>query len=427
MKKNLFILLLTLPTISFAYLDPGSGSMLFYFIIGIFASLIYSIKNIYLTVKHKINYFFSKDKINIKDKKNIVFYSEGGKYWHSFKSVIENLVAMGIECSYYTSDKNDEGLRFKNQNFDSLFIGDGRFSLMSLNYLKAKILIMTTPQLDVLQLKRSKNVGYFIHLVHAPTDIFKYKPFAFDFFDCVMCSGQHQIDNIRLIEIIRKTKNKLLLKTGLVYFDELLKDKSSTKTDNKQKTVLLAPTWGVHSLLNKLGFKVIQDLTDANFKVILRFHPQSYINDTKLTEQIIEKCKHNKSIIIDDNPNGDKSMQQADILVSDISGIIFDFAFVYEKPIIAFSNSLEKNQSTELAKINSYKKTNHQIWELNILPKIATLIDIKDTTKFIEKLNKVLANDNKLIIQTIKELRQQAIFNYGNAGEVAAGQIKQLL
>ena len=38
-------LILLLPSSAQAYLDPGSGSMLLYFLIGVFATLIYSIKN----------------------------------------------------------------------------------------------------------------------------------------------------------------------------------------------------------------------------------------------------------------------------------------------------------------------------------------------------------------------------------------------
>ena len=67
--------------------------------------------------------FFAKDKIKLDIKQNIVFYSEGGQYWHLFKPVIEELNNLNIECSYYTSDKFDAGLKFQATKFDSLFIG----------------------------------------------------------------------------------------------------------------------------------------------------------------------------------------------------------------------------------------------------------------------------------------------------------------
>ena len=56
-----------------------------------------------------------------------------------------------------------------------------------------------------------------------------YKYFAFDFFDTVMCSGKHQIESIRQLEKLRKTK-KELLQTGLTYFDVL-------ENENKQQNI----------------------------------------------------------------------------------------------------------------------------------------------------------------------------------------------
>ena len=43
-------LFLLLPTPVFAYLDPGSGSVLLYLLIGVFATLIFSIKNLFFRI-----------------------------------------------------------------------------------------------------------------------------------------------------------------------------------------------------------------------------------------------------------------------------------------------------------------------------------------------------------------------------------------
>ncbi len=425
-NKPIFIVLglLLFPSLAFAYLDPGTSSMLLYFIIGVFATLIYSIKNLFFKARVYIYRLFTKEKISLTDIKNIVFYSEGGHYWHNFKPVIEELSKMGVKCSYYTSDKKDTGLTFKSQHFDSLFIGNGRLSIMSLNYLKAKILIMTTPQLEVMHLKRSKTVDYFVHLVHAPTDVFNYKPFAFDFFDCVMCSGQHQIDHLRLIEKVRNTPAKKLLKTGLVYFDELLKNKTENQHKSQQKIVLVAPTWGEGSLLNKAGFKPLALLTEAGFKVILRPHPQSYVNDIELMQGIEGQCDKDDLIKIDKNPNAQNVMRQADIMVSDISGIIFDFAFVYEKPVVAFSNILDQSRLAEITEINAIEETQATIWEVEKMKEIATEINIKQVDNLPKLVHHVL---NEGVIHNIKKLREESLFNYGTAGKIAAEQIKDLL
>ena len=417
-------LILLLSTSALAYLDPGSGSMLLYFIIGVFATLIYSIKNIYFRIKISIHHLFSKDQVKLTNKKNIVFYSEGGHYWATFKPVIEQLSKMCIKCSYYTSDKNDKGLDFEAPNVDTLFIGDGRLSLMSLNYLKAKILVITTPQLGVMHLKRSKTVDYFVHLVHAPTDIFNYKPYAFDLFDCVMCSGQHQIKSLRFIEEARKTPAKKLLKTGLIYFDELLNNKIETVSESQKKTILVAPTWGQNGLLNKVGFRPIQLLLNAGFKIILRPHPQTFIDDIELMREIEIKCNQSKLITIDKNPDAHHSMHQADVMVSDVSGIIFDFTFVYEKPVIAFSDTLDECRLAEINEINASKKTRATIWEIEKMAEIATEMSTDQIESLPDMIHQALSGSFN---SNIKILRDESIFNYGFAGKIAANQIKNLL
>lgn len=425
---TLSILSLLISNPAFAYLDPGTGSLLFYFLVGFIATLIYSFKNLIFDLKTFIRRYISAEKVNFRKKRNIVFYSEGGHYWTTFKPVIEDLLKAGIECSYYSSDRKDNGLKFNSPKLETMFIGEGQYSQMSLNHLNAKILVMTTPQLDVLHLKRSKDVNYFVHIIHSPIDIFKYRPFSFDFFDCIMCSGYYQIDHLRMIESYRNLKPKKLLPTGLIYFDELLKNKSniSMLKDNKDdhKTILVAPTWGKSSLINKAGFKPIKILIDAGFKVILRPHPQSYLSDLKLIKDIEMKCNMSENVSIDVNSNAQNSMEQAHLMISDVSGIIFDFAFVYEKPVVTFSSILEEDSLLEINEINKHKKEKIKIWEIENKSKISTEIDISD----INNLPKIVKNTLKKDFQNnIKKLRSESVFNYGSAGKVASKQLQNIL
>ena len=65
----LSILSLFLSKSAFAYLDPGSGSLLFYFLIGAFATLIYSIKNFIFKIKAHIKKYMHGEKVNFEKKK----------------------------------------------------------------------------------------------------------------------------------------------------------------------------------------------------------------------------------------------------------------------------------------------------------------------------------------------------------------------
>jgi len=118
------VLLILFPSSAFAYLDPGSGSILLYFIMALFASIIYAVKDYFYRIKTllmvgRVDYSLKK----IKDT-DILFYSEGGQYWHLFEPIIIALNKRNINCAYYTSDPNDFGLNSDYENFVAKFIGN---------------------------------------------------------------------------------------------------------------------------------------------------------------------------------------------------------------------------------------------------------------------------------------------------------------
>jgi len=114
-----------------------------------------------------------------------------------------------------SADEEDEGLLLTNDCVETHYIGNIRQAIFVLNQLKAKVCVMTTPQLDVIALKRSKDVDHYCHIIHSPTDIHAYKKFAFDYFDSVLCSSEAQINNLKFLEYERNSLPKQLLRTGL--------------------------------------------------------------------------------------------------------------------------------------------------------------------------------------------------------------------
>src|SRR5690606_26155606 len=153
-----------------------------------------------------------------------------------------------------TSDKQDPGLNSGLKNVTSKYLGNINFSAAYLAQLEADFVGMTTPQLDVLTIKRSKKVKHYGHILHAPVDVFTYRKFAFDYFDSVFCSGPHQIKSIRFLEEKRNTPKKELYEVGCTYYDLMLENLSRLSEEEKKRpTVLVAPTWKEYSLLHKYG------------------------------------------------------------------------------------------------------------------------------------------------------------------------------
>jgi len=416
MFKLLFISVIFITPV-FAYLDPGTGSMLLYFILGVIATFIYFIKGIF----YKVKAFITGRKIDkgLRDLNgaDILFYSESGNYWNVFLPVIEELEKRGIKSVYYTSGDKDPALETDFKYMSADYIGNDLTAFTLLNNIKVKIMIMTTPQLDVMHLKRSKNVEHYIHLIHAPTDALVYKKFAFDYFDSVMCSGQHQIESIRALEQKRDLPQKILYETGLTYYDVMYRDRKKYIKKEEKRTVLVAPTWGSNGLLTKFGITPVKELLEANYHVILRPHPQIYISQKELMVEIEKELSIYSNLEIDRKLSGEASMGRSDVIISDISGIIFDFFFIYEKPVIVIKDIIEKG-GLEAEDINN------KIWESTILDKVAIPVNYNNIDTLPSIVDQLIDKD---ITEDIEQLRDQSLFNFPHAGSVAADQILEII
>ncbi|MDD2279637.1 MAG: CDP-glycerol glycerophosphotransferase family protein [Bacteroidales bacterium] len=401
------------------YIDPASTSALLYIIIALVATVAFSLRGYFYRLKNLIlgRGFVAGEELSGTD---IVFYSEGRQYWSVFLPIIRALEKKGVPCAYLTSDKEDPGLNYKSDFYKSKYIGNLTMTSVYLNKLKTKFVGMTTPQLDVMMIQRSKKVQHYGHIVHAPIDVFTYRKFAFDYFDSVFCSGPHQIEGIQKLEEKRGAQKKMLLETGLTYYDVMLNDLNSLpKSEKKNPIVLVAPTWKEYSIINRFGVAFFTSLlNNTTFDVILRPHPQSFVSFPKLMDELRKYAENNPRLTIDTNPTGVDSMEKSDIMISDLSGVIWDYAFLFSKPVLLLKTEFETIEGFEGSELN------YQMWEMRERDRLGRIFDENDIERIGSIVNELL--DDPPLMQ-LEELRDESLFNFGNAGEVAANQILQIV
>ena len=335
-SKNKLIIILLLCCISttlpaFAYIDPNTGAMLFSLLLCSITSIFFIFNSLILKIKTR---FFSKS-LSTK-KHDFVIYSEGNQYFCVFKPILDEFEKRKINLTYYTSSKNDPVFS-KNYNYiKSEYIGKNNTAYFKLAFLNADICLLTTPHLDVFQLKRSKNTKHYCHIFHSISFSMNYRLFALDYFDSVLCDAKFQIPLIREIEKKRNLPSKKLAVVGSTYMDYNKKrlDEIKTKPKNDKFTILIAPSWGRFSLLNKFGKSILEDFKNTEYKIIIRPHPQSLRVDKKLIDDLITSTKNSKNISWDFDSDNLKSLSKADILISDFSCIMMDYAFLFNKPFL---------------------------------------------------------------------------------------------
>lgn len=400
-----------------AYLDPGSGSMLVAGIVGILATLLFFLKGVYYKARRVLLGLLGKTTQDDLTKHQLVFYSEGRQYWNTFRPLIDELVKRNERCVYLTSDEQDPGLLYSSELVSTKFIGTGTKAYASLAILEADICAMTTPGLDVLQIKRSKGVKHYAYLTHAPTDVGTYKQYSFDYFDSILLSGDHQIRSLRKLEELRGTPRKHLSKVGCLYYDEMkrqLEDLDPTPAIGNPTTVLVAPTWGQNGLLKRFGARILVPLLEKEWKVIVRPHPQSYISEKSMLDQIREELGRYPNLLWDHENDGMQSMSSADVMVSDLSGIVFDFVFVFEKPAITLKYSVNKigQEAADLP---------WDPWELTVLDIIGTRLDDRELDRLPIVIEQEVRKSDRR--EKIRQLRDESVANFGCAAKDAANEL----
>ena len=378
---------------AYAYIDPGTGSMLFSIILGLVTTLIFVLNSLILKLKIKL---FSGGRGKLNNEK-IVIYSEGAQYYCVFKPILDEFEKRKIPVTFFTSDKNDPFFKDYYDYVKGSFIGKGNIAYFKLAMLRADVCLMTTPHLDVMQLKRSKFVKHYCHILHSITFSMDYRLFALDYYDSVICDADFQIPMIRELERKRNLPQKELISAGSTYMDYYSsKIKHLPESKDKSFAILFAPSWGRDCLLRKYGSKITDKLVNSDFKIIIRPHPQSLVAEKDIIEKLMQKYKNNHNVSWNFDKDNLKVLSEADIMISDFSSVMFDYAFLYNRPFLFFK-TITNNEMYDMCDLDE------EPYRFRIMNEIGREIkenDIDNISEIIEQFRN--SKDIKNKIEKIK-------------------------
>lgn len=376
------------------YIDPGTGSMLFTILIGVLGAAIYAFRNAFM----KLRFYMSggRQEGANKDKLPLVIFSDSKRYWNVFEPICDELEKRGQRTVYYTASPDDPALSKQYQNICCEFIGDGNKAFAKLNMLRADMLLSSTPGLDVYQWKRSRDVKWYVHIPHASNDIVLYRMFGIDYYDAVLLSGEYQVRQIRELERLRNLPEKELPIVGITYMDTMKKrTENAPPLPAHQTTIMLAPSWGESAILSRYGGKVIDALLKTGYHVIIRPHPQSFTSERELIDGIMRQYPQSEQLEWNSDNDNFEVLRRSDIMISDFSGVIFDFSLVYDKPVIYADTTMDTAPYDACW-------LKEELWTYSILPKIGQHLDANN----LENIKELI--DNCLTDPRFHEGREQA-------------------
>ena len=392
------------------YIDPGTGSMLFSILIGAAATLFFLGKAALLKLKVIIS--GKKDGGAQLDSsyKPYVIYNEGNQYWNTFKPVCDSFEERKIPLTYYTSSKTDPVFEQNYEFVKAEFIGEGNAAFAKLNMLSAGFVLMTTPGLQVYQLKRSKRVKHYSHVVHMPNDATTYRLFGLDFFDSVLLTGDHQKADLRFLENQRGIPQKDLVTVGCPYLDVYKENIASIPAEeNHPFTVLVSPSWGEVGILKKYGEKLLDPLSKTGWRIIVRPHPQSKKSEADMLDRLTARYKDNPNIVWDYERQNIFSLKKADIMISDFSGIIFDYTFLCDKPVMYVKADMD------LRPYDAYDLGDKELWQYAVLKKFGTELKEEQFQNIKEVIQSM--SDSKELEAARHAAKAEAWMHVGEAGK----------
>ena len=362
------------------------------------------------------------------DERSIVFYSESSVILYPYvEEIIRELQNRDQKVCYLTSSKDDPILKNKNENVRVFYIGDSELEKMNFFLrLKAKMLIMTMPDLGSYHIKRSKEFPvHYIYTFHSMNSThMEFQKDAFDEFDSIFCVGPYQVQELRATEQLYNLKRKNLVECGYGLLDKLLKLRSSfpekkNLLKNNKKNILIAPSWGKQNLLESTGIELVKTLLDAGYYVTVRPHPMTSKKSPKTIKQIKERFEKNPDFLLDTNTSSFEQLFSSYALITDWSGIGYEYAFVCERPVI-YIDVPKKSHNKE------YEKIGLVPFEISIRDKIGEVVSVQNVETIPDRIEFLYNNSNNFE-NKIQKIRNDAIFNIGESGKVMASEIIRII
>ena len=389
------------------YIDPGTGSMLFAILIGIVGALNY----VFRVAIVKLRFLLSGGK-NVSANDKVIPYaifSDDKRYWNVFEPLCREFSRRGIDVVYLTASPDDPALSCQIPHVEAKFLGAGQMAFAKLNLIKATMVISTTPGLDVYQWKRSKDAKCYVHVLHAAGEVVLYRMFGLDYYDAVLVAGTFQQRDIRDLEELRGLPAKDIALAGIPYMDVMAtRLKESGPVPEHPRTVLLAPSWGPSAIFARFGGQIIERLLATGYHVIVRPHPQSFKSEKDLIDTLMADYPASDQLEWNRDVDNFDCLRRSDVLVSDFSGVVFDFALVYDKPVIY------TDPNFDLAPYDAWW-LKRELWTQGALPRLGMQL----TEEGMEDLKSLIDTclEDPRFAQGRDQVRQEAWQCYGQGAQ----------
>ena len=352
--------------------------------------------------------------------KHLVFYSESNGFYKYYKGIIEYILKnTNLTIHYITSDFNDNIFKMEKENskIKAYYIGERKLITLMMK-MDSDVVVMTMPDLENYHIKRSyvrKNIEY-IFIPHSMDSLnMTMRKGSMDHFDTVFATGSHQKEEDEETNKVYNLQNRKIVEWGYTLLDDMIQDYEKNAIKNNETTVLIAPSWQKDNIVDICLDPILESLKGKNYKVVVRPHPQHVRHMKEKFEKMKEQYKNDKNIEIQTDFSSNNTVFNADLMITDWSGIAYEYAYTTKKPVL-FIDTPMKIMNPEYKKI-SVEPIN--IWSRKELGEVISIDECKNIDKTVEKM----LSESAKYSEKIKKLVDDTVYNIGHSAEVGANYI----
>ncbi len=348
--------------------------------------------------------------------KHLVIYSERSGFYKYFEALIEGLLEKSnLTIHYVTNDPKDAIFERSKENprIRPYYIGQKKLIPLMMR-MDADIVVMTTPDLETYYIKRSlvrKDVEY-IYLPHDMMSVHMgFRKGALDHFDTVFCTGPHVSREVRATERVYSLPEKTLVPFGYPLAEKLEASCLALEAHKNAKCeILIAPSWQEDNLLDSCVDKLIASLRAADTHLTVRPHPE-YVKRypdriAALTERYAGVPEEELTFELDFTTN--RSVYSSDLLITDWSGIAYEFCFATKKPVL-FVNTKMKVENPEWEAIGETPV------EISLRSHVGIALEKDELDRVADAVNDLFTHAESYRAQ-ITDVQNAHLYSYGSAG-----------
>ena len=356
-------------------------------------------RKLFEKLQYLSNYFHVLRMLNL-DRK-VVFYIEESGDWSFFRLLYENFRdEFPDEILILTSEKV---LRY-NLEKNCFKIGTGFIRTLLFLNLKNCVVILTLTDLGNLQLKRSLYDVEYIYIFHSLASTKAvYLEGAFDNYDHIFCSTKIQYSELMERKMLTLNSQMKLYKVGYEKIDRIRASLSNSETSSD--LILYAPTWNDKIFDMKLIMTVVKSI--ESYELIIQFHPMTQRKFRRELNELSNSLMDKHNVKISYDINNLVLISQAMCLITDWSGIAYEFAFGTKRPVISIDIPQKiRNNNIKTDSIETFERASRDL--------IGKKISV-DKIRAIEIEISSLLKNKKIYENKIENLMLDTLHNSNNS------------